>query len=222
MLLSMKELYYTDASINLQARHFLQVLTDLQSRRSFQINSNEVALLLIDCQKFFLDKSSPAFIPSAPAIIDNLVQLQELCLESGIKVIHTRHIDESRQDNMMLKWWGNLLSFDNPLSELIGELSSDNVTIINKSQYDSFYNTTLDSILRKNNIKQLIICGVMTHLCCETTARVAFTRGYEVFFTIDGTATQTSDFHSATLLNLAHGVATPVLVRELLEQLAVE
>jgi isochorismate hydrolase len=44
-------------------------------------------------------------------------------------------------------------------------------------------------------------------------------RGFEVFFTIDGTATYREDFHRATLLNLAHGVATPVLVDEILAQL---
>jgi isochorismate hydrolase len=56
----------------------------------------------------------------------------------------------------------------------------------------------------------------MTHLCCETTARSAFIHGFEVFFTIDGTATYTEAHHRATLLNLANGFATPVLVAELL------
>jgi isochorismate hydrolase len=54
----------------------------------------------------------------------------------------------------------------------------------------------------------------MTHLCCETTARSAFMRGFEVFFTIDGTATYNEEHHWAALLNLAHGFATPVLVDE--------
>ena len=47
----------------------------------------------------------------------------------------------------------------------------------------------------------------MTHLCCETTARSAFVHGYEVFFLVDGTATYNQDFHRASLMNLAHGVA---------------
>ncbi len=57
----------------------------------------------------------------------------------------------------------------------------------------------------------------MTHLCCETTARSAFVRGFEVFFTIDGTATYNKEFHFATLHNLAHGFALPILVDEILD-----
>jgi len=53
------------------------------------------------------------------------------------------------------------------------------------------------------------------------TARSAFMRGFEVFFTIDGTATYNEGFHQATLLNLAHGFAKPVLVSELLARLGV-
>jgi len=65
----------------------------------------------------------------------------------------------------------------------------------------------------------VVICGVMTHLCCETTARSAFMRGFEVFFTVDGTATYTEAFHRASLLNLSHGFAVPVLVENILEKL---
>jgi isochorismate hydrolase len=59
----------------------------------------------------------------------------------------------------------------------------------------------------------------MTHLCCETTARSAFVRGFEVFFTIDGTATYNQGFHLGTLVNLSHGFATPVLASEILSTL---
>jgi bifunctional isochorismate lyase / aryl carrier protein len=62
----------------------------------------------------------------------------------------------------------------------------------------------------------------MTHLCCETTARSAFTHGFEVFFTIDGTATYNERFHIATLLNLSHGFALAVLVEEVIEMLTEE
>ena len=60
-----------------------------------------------------------------------------------------------------------------------------------------------------------MIAGVLTHLCCETTARSAFVRGFKVFFTVDGTATYYEDFHRATLLNLSHGFAVPVLVDDI-------
>ncbi len=66
------------------------------------------------------------------------------------------------------------------------------------------------------DVEQLVIGGVMAHLCCETTARAAFVRGYEVFFLIDGTATYTEEFHTGTLRNLAHGFSVLTTVTHLL------
>jgi len=51
------------------------------------------------------------------------------------------------------------------------------------------------------------VAGVMTNLCCETTAREAFVRGFRVFFSVDATATSSVDLHEATLKNLAYGFA---------------
>ena len=56
----------------------------------------------------------------------------------------------------------------------------------------------------------------MANLCCESTARAAFMRGFEVFFTIDGTAANNKDFHMASLLNLSYGFAIPILTKEIL------
>jgi bifunctional isochorismate lyase/aryl carrier protein len=58
----------------------------------------------------------------------------------------------------------------------------------------------------------------MTHLCCETTARAAFVRGFDVFFLVDGTATYNQDYHQATLLNLAHGVAVLTDVNKIIKE----
>ena len=91
--------------------------------------------------------------------------------------------------------------------------------VIEKSQYDAFHQTRLEEMLLERRISQVIVCGVMTHLCCETTARSAFMRGFEVFFAIDGTATYNEAFHRATLLNLAHGFAAPVLIEEIIAAL---
>jgi isochorismate hydrolase len=47
----------------------------------------------------------------------------------------------------------------------------------------------------------------------------AFQRGFEVYFLVDGTATYSEQFHRATLLNLSHGFAVPVLTSEILKDL---
>jgi bifunctional isochorismate lyase/aryl carrier protein len=90
-------------------------------------------------------------------------------------------------------------------------------TLNQKSQYDAFYQTSLEEMLHAKGVTQVVICGVMTHLCCETTARSAFIRGFEVFFPVDGTATYNLAYHKASLLNLAHGFASLVLMKDILE-----
>lgn len=117
----------------------------------------------------------------------------------------------------MATWWRDLITEDDPLGRLDERLDTEGGVEVRKSRYDAFYDSRLESLLRERGVTQVVVCGVMTHLCCETTARSAFMRGYHVFFTVDGTATYNEAFHRASLLNLAHGFATPVLVKEMLE-----
>ena len=216
----MKEEYYNHSSLDRQAQIFLREVIPLRANHSMQINVAKVALLVVDLQKFFSERRSHAYVPSINAIIPQVLKLQDYCLRNGIKVIQTWHSNTADNAGMMAKWWHNhVLMTTDPWVELIVEIARPEIKPIVKSQYDAFYNSELAAVLEASDIEQLIITGVMTHLCCETTARVAFTRGYEVFFCIDGTATYNRNFHLGSLLNLAHGVAVPMLVTEVIDQL---
>jgi isochorismate hydrolase len=116
----------------------------------------------------------------------------------------------------MAVWWRDVISADMGLSRIDPRIDSQKGIVFSKTRYDAFINSPLNEILKKQNIRQLVICGVLTHLCCETTARSAFMQDYEVFFTVDGTATYNEAFHKAALLNLSHGFATPVLADEVI------
>ncbi|KAK5276063.1 hypothetical protein LTR40_012102, partial [Exophiala xenobiotica] len=50
-----------------------------------------------------------------------------------------------------------------------------------KNTYDAFINTNLTKILETSKIERVVVCGVMTDCCCDTTARSAFNRGYETW-----------------------------------------
>ena len=76
-----------------------------------------------------------------------------------------------------------------------------------KHRYSAFYNTDLETVLRCLKVEDLVIAGVMTNMCCESTARDAYYRDYRVFFPADGTGTINEDMHLASLLNLAYGFA---------------
>ena len=73
--------------------------------------------------------------------------------------------------------------------------------IVTKHRYGAFENTDLDLVLRSNHIKSVIITGVATNVCCETTARQAF-KDYYVLFTSDCCATYSQAQHDATLFNI--------------------
>ena len=174
------------------------------------------ALLILDMQRYFLDEDSHAYIPSAEAILPRLDALRESYETLGLPIVWTRHLNTPADAGGMSRWWRDLIGADNHLSEIDPRLDSSSGIVIEKTQYDAFHETNLKEYLRACNVEQVVIAGVMTHLCCETTARSAFMHGFDVFFLIDGTATYNEAFHRATLLNLAHGFATPVLGEEIL------
>jgi isochorismate hydrolase len=116
----------------------------------------------------------------------------------------------------MNSWWKELIVETNPLSEITTAIQDEHAAVFVKAQYDAFYNTHLEQWLTGRHISQVIITGVMTHLCCETTARSAFMRGFQVFFTVDATASYNRQFHQASLLNLSHGFAVPILSEQVI------
>lgn len=215
-----KSKYYTPSNINKQAQVFADKLNYLRERHKNQkIIPNNVALLVIDMQGFFYDSEYHAFVPSMPTITPRIKHLQEHCFEKNIPVFHTKHGNTLSNSKQMLKWWGAINKDDSPLANIIPDTQNPKAKLIKKNQYDAFWETGLEKILISKNINQIIITGVMAHLCCETTARSAFVRGFEVFFAIDGTATYNPDFHFGTLHNLAHGFARPVLIDEIINEI---
>jgi isochorismate hydrolase len=215
----MKSAYFSRENIDDASEAMLRRLEKSSKRHRCTFTPHKAALLVLDMQKFFLDESSHAFVPSAPPIVPKIVRLVKAFTESNLPVITTRHINSDENALMMARWWKEIIREENPLSEIITELDFPNALVIEKTQYDGFYQTSLEERLREMGIVQLVVTGVMTHLCCETTSRSAFVRGFSVFIPIDATATYNEDFHFASFLNLSHGFAVPVLTEEILKQM---
>jgi isochorismate hydrolase len=212
----MKETYFLPETIHQKSLKMLQEIQQYTHRQNITFAPEHSALLILDMKRYFLQKSSHAFIPSAPSIIPGIRDLIKAYATRDMSIIFTRHVNSPQNAKMMGKWWKELIREKNTLSEITDEFDTTSGIIIKKSQYDAFYETRLEDILREKKITQLVIGGVMTNLCCETTVRSAFVHGFEVFFTIDGTATYNERLHLATLLNLSYGFAALVLVNELL------
>jgi bifunctional isochorismate lyase/aryl carrier protein len=211
----MKTSYFSSKNIDQEAQDLLRKLPDVKRNQAQIFSPTSSALLILDMQSYFLEPESHAFIPSAPAIVPGIKSLAESYFSNGLPVIFTQHINSIQDAGSMGTWWKDLIRIENPLSAIIPEFDYSHRFVLRKNQYDAFYKTSLEEILRRKSVSQVVISGVMTHLCCETTARSAFVRGFEVFFLVDGTATYNQDHHLATLLNLAHGFANPVLTSQL-------
>jgi len=214
----MKECYFTPENIDEKSKSILYDVSNTVRQRNFDLQMQNSALLVLDMQNFFLEKTYHAFIPASKSIISNVRKLIELYKTNNRPVIFTKHINNPENAGMMGIWWQDLIKKDSVESQIVKELVNFSDVIIEKSQYDAFYSTNLKEILDVHNIKELVIVGVMTHLCCETTARSAFVQGYKVFFPIDATATYNEAFHRAAILNLSHGFVVPVLTHQILEK----
>ncbi|MCP5108407.1 MAG: isochorismatase family protein [bacterium] len=218
-----KEDYFGAGKLETQAEKFLDSVSHFRARREppVELVPHTAALLVTDMQDYFLDPHSHAYIPSAAAVIPQIEKLQQAFGQKSLPVVWTRHVNDSRNAGRMAQWWREMITAANPLSRIsprIQPLEHPGATVMIKSQYDAFFNTSLEEELKGRGVTQVVITGVMTHLCCETTARSAFMRGFEVFFVIDAVADYNRQFHQAALLNLAHGFAVPVLTWEILDE----
>jgi isochorismate hydrolase len=211
-----KERYFTPETLRTKSQEFLATVASLRQRHvEINFQPGRAALLVLDLQEYFLREESHAYIPSAPACLSGILKMVDSFIRTDRPVIATRHINTPQDAGMMSKWWRDTIAPGSAYSQNIASINHPKLIYLEKSQYDAFLQTSLDKILRERGVTQVVISGVMTHLCCETTARSAFMRGYEVFFTVDGTATYNEELHRASLLTLSHGFAIPVLVEDL-------
>jgi len=171
-------------------------------------------LLVIDLQNYFKRIAQP--------ILGNILQVIHLCRKKNLPIIFTQHghTDPASDGGVLAEWWGELIISGTEDWKFLPEIIiRKEDMILPKKRYSAFFETELDQTLRSRGIRDLIISGVMTNLCCETTARDAFMRDYRVFVLIDGTATRRSDLHLATLKNLGFGFAYLLTCDELIRAL---
>jgi isochorismate hydrolase len=176
------------------------------------------ALFVIDMQQFFCDPSSHAYFKDSTKIIPHIHQLITVYRQQSLPVIFTRYaLLRTESPGAMGRWWNDVLYDDDDVSNVITQLHpSPNEFVIRKTQYSAFFKTDLDQTLKKLKVTNILITGVLTHLCCETTARDAFMRNYDVFFVTDATASDKQDLHDASLRTLSDGFATLVTTNEVL------
>ena len=209
----MEEFYLTEENISSKADEWLANLSTRPSRLTkFKFLPKNSALLVIDMQDFFLNKDSHAYVPSAITIVKNINSIIAEYRKQKLPIIFTFHaLEEGEEPGIMGRWWGDMLRDTDPLSKIDSSIDhNENDITIQKKRYSAFIGTDLDRILKDKKVDTLVIVGIMTHLCCESTAREAFMRDYEVYFVVDATATDFEELHVSSLKTLNDGFVLPV------------
>lgn len=190
-------------------------------RRPEPVPPGKTALLVIDMQRFFLREDSHAFLPAGRCVLPNVVRLIKAWRADGAPVILTRHaVADGEDPGAMARWWRDTVREGTKAAELdpaVAEAAAG-APVLRKTRYSAFHGTGLEESLRELGVERVVVSGVMTHLCVESTAREAFIRDFEVVLVTDATASASEALHLGSLRALGHGFAFLTRCGELLEQ----
>ncbi|MHB8873310.1 MAG: isochorismatase family protein [Myxococcaceae bacterium] len=205
--------YVTEGTLDSAAARWLTEVGSLvRPRPQLRLEVSRCALLVIDLVRYFAAPGGRAYLPASSAVVPKVTALLETFRAKGAPVAFTRHGHDGPEDLGMLgRFYSDYIREGEEESQLIGALQPRaGEPVMRKRTYDAFVGTPLEAWLREKGAGQVLVTGVLTHLCCETTARSAFVRGFEVFVAADATASTTERLHLGSLLSLADGFAAVV------------
>jgi nicotinamidase-related amidase len=181
-------------------------------------------LVLIDVQESF--RSRPYFSErDLPAFLDAQNALIEGCKAKGVPVVRVFHVDGPKvPENSFALESGQVRPLD-------GLAPVDPAATFHKARHSALVGTGLDVWLTRNGIGKLVISGIRTEQCCETTARHASDLGFTVDYVADATLTfdmkhedgsplPAADIKARTVAVLKDRFATTCSVPQALERLA--
>ena len=158
------------------------------------------ALLIVDVQQGLCEGEGAAF--ESAQVITRINSVSAKARAAGAPVIFIQHESGA-----------GYLEFDSPAWQLADGLHAEPADLkVRKTTPDSFLRTELESILKQHGITRLIVCGMHTEFCVDTTTRRALALGYPVVLVSDGhtsagnahlSAAQVIAHHNATLTNIS-------------------
>jgi nicotinamidase-related amidase len=153
---------------------------------SFQVPLSESALLVIDAQDSF--KVGPRWEQRSNRDFErNVDALIQLYRGAGLPVIFFLHTDSDAA-----------FSTDSPHFKLMDFIKRrDDEPLFVKSTRNCFTSTALGPLLMERDVRRIVIAGIQTEQCCETTTRVAADLGYAVDFVTEATMTFPIPNHDA-------------------------
>lgn len=197
----------------------------------FNVNIRKIALLNVDLQNLFVE-GSPISAPGGLAVVERVNHLADVCRRLDVPVVHTLHV--TRPDGSNVGVMGEIIP---PVANgLIARGSTpaalhpklkiqDEDIVLEKPRFGAFHATDLELILRSRGIDSVMITGIATNVCAESTAREACARDFRVFFLSDGTATRTMGgvtgdaLQRATCAVMADAFAQVLTVEQMVQKL---
>lgn len=137
--------------------------------------SSDTALVIIDVQMGMFDEDEP--VHNGEQLLQTLSGLIDKAREAKVPVVYIQH-----NDSQFVKG-----SPDWPIHPSIAPLAGE--VVVQKRTPDSFHETSLRDELNKMGIKKLVIGGIQTEYCVDTTCRRAFSLGYDVSLVENGHST---------------------------------
>lgn len=146
------------------------------------------ALVVIDVQESF--RQRPIWeLSSNPEIAKQVGRLAEKFRAGGEQIVWVLHIEPGT---------GNVFDPERGFVHLIDGLEPlPGEPVIKKTSHNAFTTTNLQQLLTTEGIGEVVVCGIRTEQCVETTARVASDLGYDVTFVTDATATNPIEHRDA-------------------------
>jgi nicotinamidase-related amidase len=186
----------------------------------FELNPRVSALVVIDMQRDFIEtggfgESLGNDVSRLAAIVPTVARLIAGCRAAGIPVIHTKEYHrpdlsdcpsaKRNRGNPSLRIgdegpMGRLLVSGEPGTEIVEALAPiQGEAVIEKPGKGAFYRTELSDVLESLGARTLLLAGVTTEVCVQTTMREANDRGYDCLLVEDATESYFAEFKAATL-----------------------
>lgn len=128
------------------------------------------ALILVDWQQQWLDKSSNYYVGEIAEIINRTNQLIEYCRARDYKIIFIQHIEADSTEEF---------APDSKNIELIPSLARQaGDIIVTKNKISPFYKTSLEKELK--NVSEIVTTGILTNLCVRSLVQDVYDRDFEV------------------------------------------
>jgi len=188
----------------------VEILKSLKER----CDPKYAALVAVDVQNDFVSPKGSAAkrgedVGPAMAMVPNLVRLIGEARRVGLTIVYIRTTHSEWTDTPSWIYRTSQKSGLNTCREgswgaelYQGIVPLPNERVVIKHRYSAFINTDLNTVLKARNIQSVLVCGVATNVCVETTARDAYMYDYYVTMIEDCSAAYESKLHLGTLENI--------------------